>query len=128
MTNVKCVGVFCPKKGNGFGHRLSIFSYVKETNKNVTCYFGNSQSCDFIDISKFLFCTLYLDLLWGSKKNKNHKEVLEKLQRKGFRVHPISDILPDKDISKYRIHKQDRHPNPLAYQIIAEYIVSEAIG
>lgn len=71
-------------------------------------------------------------IFWDDKKHPNNTEVLEKLNKKGIRVHLLSDILPDFDIdsrrSKYRIDIYERHPSSLAYEKIAGYVADKIIG
>jgi hypothetical protein len=68
-------------------------------------------------------------IFWNDKNFKDYKEVLEKLKRKKIRIHLITDILPDfyEKESEYRISKYDRHPTPLANEIIAEYVARKII-
>jgi len=63
-------------------------------------------------------------ILWANKKD----ELSKKLEKKGIRVHYISDILTDypEKQAKYLI-KNDGHPNSLANKIIAEYVVNKII-
>jgi hypothetical protein len=68
-------------------------------------------------------------IFWDDKNFKDYKEVLEELKRKKIRVHLITDILSDfyGKQSEYRISKYDRHPTPLAHEIIAEYVARKVI-
>jgi hypothetical protein len=53
--------------------------------------------------------------------------MLEGLVKAGIRVHLISNILPgyiDKP-GMYAIHAHEPHPNPLAHDLIARYVVTD---
>jgi hypothetical protein len=75
-------------------------------------------------------CEFHL-ILWNENKHQNNREVMEKLKEKGIRVHLISDIF--KSIKAYgrqpelKIDLHDPHPNQLAYEVIADYIVRQII-
>jgi hypothetical protein len=66
-------------------------------------------------------------LLWN-KPWKNEPEYWEGLVRRGVAVHPISAILPDypEERALYGI-PNDGHPNRLANEHIARYVVREIL-
>ena len=66
-------------------------------------------------------------LLWN-KPWKDDSEYWEGLERRGIRVHPISEILPNypEDRKLYGI-PNDGHPNLLANEHIARYVVREIL-
>lgn len=68
-------------------------------------------------------------LLWN-KPWKHAPEYWETLQRRGIRVHFISDVLPNypEDRDLYGIGPHDGHPNPSANAYIADYVAAEILG
>lgn len=67
-------------------------------------------------------------ILWDWSEGKD-KAVFDELENKGIYIHNIEDILPghSKLNMKFKLSKFDKHPNPLAYRIIAEYVVKNII-
>ncbi len=75
-------------------------------------------------------------IFWDNKdKNQDGRyksdwlKVLNNLKGRGVRIHHTSEILPDykNNGSKYDLSPHDAHPNALAHQIIAEYIVTNIL-
>jgi len=66
----------------------------------------------------------------GNELDDGHNDVLDGLRAADFRVHLVEDILPDytHDPSQYLIGEHDQHPNALADEMIAEYVVREILG
>lgn len=56
--------------------------------------------------------------------------VLKELDVKSINYHQIQEILSDytENKTKYEINLFDKHPNHIAHQLIAEYIVRTIIG
>jgi len=56
--------------------------------------------------------------------------VVDKLERNGFDLHPISTVLPEFnfDRAQYRFHRYDGHPNVRAHRLIADYVGREILG
>ncbi len=72
----------------------------------------------------------YYVFLWDDNVLKKYnKKLFECLKSKGIIVYLISEILPDyhKDKNKYIISLHDEHPNPIAYEIIAEFVVNNVL-
>ena len=74
-------------------------------------------------------------LFWDLKDTtRKQKEVVEHLTShlvgKEFDLNAVSVMLPKfhEDPSAYELSPYDRHPNPLAYEMIAEYLVQNIIG
>jgi len=69
-------------------------------------------------------------IYWDITKYKFNKMVIEGLKSKGINLHFITEILPDylTNASRYKIHYYDGHPNPLAHQRIAQYVVDRIIS
>ena len=69
-------------------------------------------------------------LLWDDKNEKDRDLILKKMRENDIRVHLISDILPNYQNvpDSYAIHPLDKHPNALAHEIIAEYIINHIIN
>lgn len=57
-------------------------------------------------------------------------DVTTRLERRGLTVHPLSRAIPDyhgeTDI-RYTLSEVDRHPTPVAYALIAEYVATEIL-
>ena len=53
----------------------------------------------------------------------------EELAKKGVRVHHIKEVLPDYDeqSQRYIISEHDPHPNALANEAVAKYVVDKII-
>jgi len=68
-------------------------------------------------------------LLWD-KGWKHDPEYWEGLQRRGLRVHFVSEILPDQreEALRYAISSHDGHPNRTANEWIAAWIAREILG
>ncbi len=67
-------------------------------------------------------------IAWG--RVKDYDDVLRRLQENGINIHLINDILPNfegRGWKKYTIHQRDAHPNPLAYKLLAKYVVNKII-
>ncbi len=94
-----------------------------------------------IEKSKNIIATRYpgveFHIIWWGYEDKS---VLEELAEKGIRVHLIRNILPitynyeGNEISEVKWFKRfkyliplDRHPKPLTYRIIAEYVKQNII-
>jgi hypothetical protein len=70
-------------------------------------------------------------LLWD-EDNLDNRTIREGLRERGISVHLMSDILPNyepDDLNQeYRIHVRDPHPNALANELMAQYLVREVLG
>jgi hypothetical protein len=70
-------------------------------------------------------------LLWD-EDNADNRAIREGLRERDIAVHLMSDILPNyqaDDLNvEYRIHVRDPHPNALANELIAQYVVREVMG
>jgi hypothetical protein len=87
-----------------------------------------------IDTSKKIIETNYPGcefhvIFWNWNRGWVSEEILSGLKRKAIKVHLISDILRDfnKERSKHKLHKFDRHPNQLANKKLAEYVSSKIL-
>ncbi len=65
-------------------------------------------------------------LFWNGGKQL-HKRMISVLNNRGIKVLLIYDILPEKKARAYRLHKYDSHPKPLAYELIAKYLVDNVL-
>ncbi len=57
-------------------------------------------------------------------------DVMTRLERVRLSVHPLSRAIPDYHggtDTRYTLSEVDRHPTPLAYALIAEYVASEIL-
>ena len=70
-------------------------------------------------------------ILWD-EDNVDNRAVRDGLWQRGIDVHLISDILPNYEVGevneRYLIHERDFHPNALANEIIARYLIDEVMG
>jgi hypothetical protein len=75
-------------------------------------------------------------LLWDNMFVKHDylqflPQVLEALRKHHVRVHLVSDIIPDYDPSapntKYEVHRNDSHPNPFTYRLLAAYVAKNIL-
>ncbi len=70
-------------------------------------------------------------ILWNDRFDPKGKWLEWSLEDGQFAIHRIGDIIPDYlgDKGRYQIHKEyDSHPNAVAQEQIADYIVREIIG
>ncbi|MDH3317789.1 MAG: hypothetical protein OER43_18745, partial [Gammaproteobacteria bacterium] len=72
----------------------------------------------------------FVVLLWGYQDDPTFERVLAALRGRRLSVALIRDILPgyDDDPQRYQIGPHDRHPNPLAQDLIAAYLVEDLLG
>jgi hypothetical protein len=66
-------------------------------------------------------------ILWNKMPDDaTYLKVRNGLKSLSIKFHLVSDMLPDffEDIEKYEISTYDKHPNPIAHQMIAEYVVN----
>jgi hypothetical protein len=70
-------------------------------------------------------------ILWD-KDDVDNRAIRDGLRQRGINVHLISDILPNYEVDDvnemYVIHERDFHPNALANEIIARYLIDEILG
>ena len=75
-------------------------------------------------------CATFHVLFWDGSA-KESEVILERLSALGINVHRMSAILPDykgaADGLTYRIHPQDGHPNALAHELIATFVVQQIL-
>jgi hypothetical protein len=89
-----------------------------------------------IEASRTKFSSLYPGsafhiILWDENPNDpQYFRIHEGLLKKGFNIHIASNMLPRyaDQRSSYEISPYDRHPNPLAYTHIAQYVVKTILG
>jgi hypothetical protein len=69
-------------------------------------------------------------LLWD-EDNADNRAIREGLSLRGITVHLMSDILPnyraDDLNAAYRLHARDAHPNALANDLIAQYLIGQVL-
>jgi len=82
---------------------------------------------DFVE-TRYPGCQFHV-IYWDYEKGEKYNRVIRGLRKKGIRVHLVSRINPNifKDHDKYHL-SFDTHPNSLAYDSIAKYIVKEIIN
>lgn len=86
-----------------------------------------------VDASKQLVETRYQSatfhvVFWDfSGDNPIEAKIIEGLKAKGIQLHLISNILPNYRGHEelFEIHRADRHPNALAYDLLADYVAKE---
>jgi hypothetical protein len=68
-------------------------------------------------------------IYWDKNDDRFNNILISGLKGKGIHVHLISEILPDYSIneSRYMISKYDQHPNSIAHQRIAQYVVNRIV-
>jgi hypothetical protein len=69
-------------------------------------------------------------LLWD-EENLDNRTIREGLRQRDVDVHLMSEILPnyrpDQPNLAYRLHETDAHPNALANELIAQYVVGQIL-
>jgi hypothetical protein len=75
-------------------------------------------------------CAEFHVLLWDEDRIDN-RGIRDGLRERGIDVRLMSDILPDYEIDglnePYILHEEDEHPNALADELIADYVVREVL-
>jgi hypothetical protein len=93
-------------------HDLDVFLRIVEQSRRIieSRYPGASFHVVFWDFSG---------------ENPVESKIISGLKQKGIPVHLISSILPGYrgHENRYKIHPADGHPNPLAHDLVADYIV-----
>lgn len=69
-------------------------------------------------------------ILWNERIQWKSQMLEKALVARNLSIHRVSEIIPDyfDDKNKYRIHEDDHHPNALAHERIADYIVREVLA
>jgi hypothetical protein len=69
-------------------------------------------------------------VFWDHEEDAWNDAIVDGLSERGIRVHRITHILPGirPGDPSYVLHDKNRHPNPRAYDEIAEYIAREIVG
>ena len=112
-----------------FAYKKYLIYKLRQINKNDLNLFieiiGQSQKLLKEQYPDMEFHVIY----WNNKTDKFNNLFIEDLKNKGIHVHLISQILPDYSTSKsrYLLCKYDSHPNYIAYQYIAQYVVNRII-
>ncbi len=79
------------------------------------------------DLIRAHFPCAIFDVIFWDTDDKESTEILKRLSSAGLKLHRMSTILPNYDYgvrgSTYKIHPLDGHPNALAYELIADYVV-----
>ncbi|MGH6919018.1 MAG: hypothetical protein ACREJ0_15095, partial [Geminicoccaceae bacterium] len=92
------------------------FAIVSETRRTALADYPNAE----------------FHVLWWDEADVDNKAVSDGLRQRGIAVHLMSDILPnyraDELNETYRIHERDPHPNALANELIAQYVVEEILA
>ena len=81
-------------------------------------------------VEKFPEVEFHVILRDRRSDNATYLKVRDGLKERSIRYHLISDILPGyyENYDKYIISPYDEHPNPVAYQLMAEYVVNNIMG
>ncbi|HUN54982.1 MAG TPA: hypothetical protein VMU29_07500 [Smithella sp.] len=86
---------------------------------------GQSQKLLKEQYPKMEFHVIY----WDDKTDRFNNFFIDALKNKGIPVHLVSQILPDYpgNPSRYLLSQYDKHPNVIAYQDIAQYVVDKIV-
>jgi hypothetical protein len=104
--------------------------YVRKYSRDtIDLYLGIIDEARSVARTEFPSAEFHV-LLWD-EDNLDNRTIREGLRDRGITVHLMSDILPkyepdDLNLS-YRIHERDPHPNALANELIAQYLVSQVL-
>jgi hypothetical protein len=75
--------------------------------------------------SRYPGCEFHM-ILWDEDNFRNKMEVIEKVRKKGIRLHLIGEIFQGKVWSQF-LYRHDGHPNALTHQVISDYIIQKII-
>jgi len=128
---------------NYFLLTLKRLSYKYLTYRNIKQYNKKGQLLEDIQLlvgilktTRHHFKSLYPNgefhiIFWNVRGNPlNDKRVLEGLKKEHFKIHLITSILVDfnKDMKQYLMSQYDDHPNQMAYQTMARYVVDKILS
>jgi hypothetical protein len=67
---------------------------------------------------------------YDGQRNDLYGAMIKGFRARAIRVHLVSQILPgyDRDSSAYEIDPHDRHPNALANQFLANYVLTAIVS
>lgn len=114
--------------GKSFMYKKFFLNRIKIKEEDIKLFveiIGQSQKLLKEQYPKMEFHVIY----WDNKTEKFNDMFIDGLKNKDVRLHLMSRIIPDYSIheSQYVISQYDKHPNPLAHQRIAQYIVDKII-
>jgi hypothetical protein len=104
----------------------SIIRWNRRDNKrDYDLYVGILETARRFVESRFRGSEFHI-VMW----DKPRRGITKDLQGRGFRVHRITEILPDRNANRtrYQLHARDKHPNALAFGEIARYLARELRG
>ena len=80
--------------------------------------------------SRYIGASFHIVFWDFSGENPVESKIIEGLRHQGIPVHLISTILPDYrgHEERFKIHHADGHPNPLAHDLVADYIVKTIVN
>jgi hypothetical protein len=104
--------------------------YVRKYNQEtIDLYLGIVDEARDLVRSRYP-CAAFHVLLWDADDVDN-RAIRDGLRRMGIDVHLMSEILPNYQVDElndaYRLHPIDVHPNALANDLIADYVVREIL-
>jgi hypothetical protein len=71
-------------------------------------------------------------ILWWDEDNLDNQTIRNEFKERNITVHLMSDILPNygaDDVNQqYRLHERDMHPNAVAVELIAQYVLRKILG
>jgi len=108
---------------------VKLFSYQKAiTDNNIKLFSAIIKKSENLLTDKYKNVSFYT-ILWDDKSDKHLDRIKYYLNFYKINVHLISNIIPDinDNKSKYSISPNDKHPNALANDIIATYIVENLL-
>lgn len=111
-------------------HRLILRSHRTVEPQDVALFAGIVEEARSILERRYPDAQFHV-LLWDFEGEQSIvDQMLPLLREHKLDLHPISDILPNfpSDEGRYEISPYDRHPNALAHELIAEFVVHHLVG
>lgn len=99
------------------------------TDKDVELFLAIIKQSQ-IELAKIYPNCKFNIIMWNNNKYQEYASAMKGFQERNLEVNWINQILPDYDVNpkQYRIHPvHEKHPNALANQIVARYILEKII-
>ena len=110
-------------------YRALLFMHRPVNDDDIDVFLRIVNSSRQIIESRYAGASFHIVFWDFSGENPIESKVIEGLRQQGIPVHLISTILPEYrgHEERFKIHHADGHPNPLAHDLVADYVVKRII-